>query len=222
MNTGTEAVETAIKLARRWGYAKKQIPEDQAIILSVENNFHGRSIAVISMSSDPDCFKNFGPLLPSVGYRCPESKKKLRYGSAEDLREALEAHGPQVAGFLVEPIQGEAGIVVPPEGYLKECYELCKKHNVLFIADEIQTGMGRTGKLLACDYEDVKPDILILGKALSGGMYPVSAVLSSKEIMLTINPGEHGSTYGGNPLGCAIAVTALKIIEEENLAENVN
>ena len=228
MNTGAEGVETALKLARKWGYVKKGIPANEALILSVTNNFHGRTIAIISMSSDPDCRDSFGPFMESIGSTCPKTsmnvliaEQSIRYGVIEDLEAALKVHGDRVAGFLVEPIQGEAGIIVPPEGYLRACYELCKKYNVLFIADEIQSGLARTGKMLAVDHEGVKPDVLILGKALSGGMYPVSAVLSSKEIMLCIKPGEHGSTYGGNPLGCALAIEALSILRDEKMADNV-
>jgi len=222
MNTGAEGVETALKLARKWGYLKKGIPQDKAMIFSCTNNFHGRTIAIVSMSTDPDSTTDFGPFVPSIGCVCPVSKKKLNYNSLEDLEAALEAHGPNVAAFLVEPIQGEAGIFVPDEGYLTKAYELCKKHNVLFIADEIQTGLARTGKLLAIDHEDIKPDILILGKALSGGIYPVSAVLANKDVMLCIQPGEHGSTYGGNPLGCAVAMAALQVIRDENLVEKAD
>ena len=239
MNTGAEAVETAIKVARRWGYAKKGIEANKAMILSATNNFHGRTLAIISMSTDPDAYNKFGPFLPSVGPTCPATGKQIRFGEIADLEAALEAHGKNVAGFLVEPIQGEAGIMIPSAGYLKAAYDLCKKHNVLFIAgwwprgnkfeartnplcfsDEIQTGLARTGKMLAVDHEGVHPDILILGKALSGGVYPVSAVLSSKEVLLTIKPGEHGSTYGGNPLGCAVAITALEVLRDEKMAEN--
>lgn len=219
MNTGAEGVETALKLARKWGYVKKGIPKDKAMILSCTNNFHGRTIAIVSMSTDPDSTTGFGPFVPSIGCICPKTKARLEYNSLKDLEAALEAHGDYVAAFLVEPIQGEAGIFVPDEGYLKKAYELCKKYNVLFIADEIQTGLARTGRLLAIDHEDVKPDILILGKALSGGIYPVSAVLANKEVMLCIQPGEHGSTYGGNPLGCAVAMAALEVIKEEGLVE---
>ena len=222
MNTGAEGVETALKLARKWGYMKKGIPHDKAMILSCTNNFHGRTIAIVSMSTDPDSTTGFGPFVPSIGCVCPATKRKLDYNNLQDLEAALEAHGPNVAAFLVEPIQGEAGIFVPDEGYLKKAYELCKKHSVLFIADEIQTGLARTGKLLAIDHEDVKPDILILGKALSGGIYPVSAVLANKEVMLCIQPGEHGSTYGGNPLGCAVAMAALQVIRDENLVEKAD
>jgi ornithine--oxo-acid transaminase len=219
MNTGAEAVETAIKLARKWGYMKKKIPTNQAIVLSCANNFHGRTIGVISMSTDPDSTGGFGPFLPNVGSVCPASKKVLEYNSIPALEAALNAHGKNVAAFLVEPIQGEAGIFVPDDGYLAKAKALCEQHNVLFIADEIQTGLARTGKLLAIDHENVKPDILVLGKALSGGVYPVSAVLANKDIMLCIQPGEHGSTYGGNPLGCAAAIAALEVIRDEGLAE---
>ena len=222
MNTGAEGVETALKLARKWGYQKKGIPEDKAIILACANNFHGRTLGVISMSTDPDCRREFGPFLPLVGSVCPGTGATIRHGSLEDLENALEAHGMNVAGFLVEPIQGEAGIIVPPEGYLKGAYELCRKHNVLLIADEIQTGLGRTGKMLCIDHDGVKADILILGKALSGGLYPVSAVLADKEVMLCIKPGEHGSTYGGNPLGCAVAMAALKVLKDEGMIENAD
>ncbi|KAJ3155407.1 ornithine aminotransferase [Geranomyces michiganensis] len=218
MNTGAEGVETALKLARKWGYMKKGIPEGQAFILSATGNFHGRTLGVISMSTDPDSTSGFGPFVPNISCTTPQGIT-VRYNHIEDLEAALEAHGKYTAAFLVEPIQGEAGIFVPDEGYLSKAYELCKKHNVLFIADEIQTGLARTGKLLAIDYENIKADILILGKALSGGVYPVAAVLASKEIMLCIKPGEHGSTYGGNPLGSAVAMAALEVIREEKLAE---
>lgn len=222
MNTGAEAVETAIKLARKWGYTKKGIPPNKAIVFSATGNFHGRTTGIISMSTDPESRGGFGPYLPNVGPQCPKTGELLEYGSLESLEKCLKAHADHAAGFLVEPIQGEAGIYVPPEGYLKGAYELCKKYNVLFIADEIQTGLCRSGKMLACDWEDVRPDILILGKALSGGVYPVSAVLADKDIMLCIRPGEHGSTYGGNPLGCAVAMAALEVLKEENLAERSN
>lgn len=220
MNTGAEAVETAIKLARKWAYLYKKVPADQAIVLACTGNFHGRTIGVISMSTDPDCRQMFGPFLPQVGAVCPYTKQSVEFNNYESLEKALTAHGPNVAAFLVEPIQGEAGIFVPDDGYLKKCYDLCKKHNVLFIADEIQTGLARTGKMLAIEYDEVKPDILILGKALSGGIYPVSAVLASKEIMMCIKPGQHGSTYGGNPLGCAVAIAALKVLKDEKMCEN--
>ncbi|KAL0079731.1 ornithine-oxo-acid transaminase [Phycomyces blakesleeanus] len=217
MNTGAEAVETAIKLARRWGYVKKGIPENEAVVLSCEDNFHGRTTGIISMSTDPESYNNFGPYLPLVGPICPKTGTKIRYNHAEDLETVLEANGKNVAAFLVEPIQGEAGIMVPDEGYLKKCQELCKKHNVLFIADEIQTGLARTGKMLCTEHDNVRADIVLLGKALSGGVYPVSAVLADRDVMLTIKPGEHGSTYGGNPLGCAVSIAALEVIKEEDL-----
>jgi len=210
MNTGVEAVETALKLARRWGYEVKEIPGDKAKIIVCENNFHGRTINVISFSTDSDSRKDFGPFVP--GYEV------IPYNDINALKIALQ--DPNVAGFLVEPIQGEAGVVVPDEGYLSTAAALCKEANVLFIADEIQTGLCRTGKMLACDYENVRPDILILGKALSGGTMPVSAVLADDEIMLTIQPGDHGSTYGGNPLACKVAITALQVLKEEHMAEN--
>lgn len=210
MNTGVEAVETAIKLARRWGYEKKGIDENQAKIIVCDGNFHGRTINVISFSNDPEMNKSFGPYTP--GYEI------IPYNNVNALAEALK--DKNVAGFLVEPIQGEAGVIVPDSGYISKCYELCKRNNVLFIADEIQTGLGRTGKMLACDYENVHPDILILGKALSGGVLPVSAVMADDEIMLCIKPGEHGSTYGGNPLACAVAMTAMDVIISEKLIEN--
>ncbi|KAI9246861.1 ornithine-oxo-acid transaminase [Sporodiniella umbellata] len=217
MNTGAEAVETAIKLARRWGYVKKGIPENEAIVLSCENNFHGRTTGVISMSTDPDSYAGFGPYLPLVGPKA--GGLTIRYNHLEDLEQVLEKVGKHVAGFLIEPIQGEAGIMVPDQGYLKQCQELCKKHNVLFIADEIQTGLARTGKMLCVDHDDVRPDVVLLGKALSGGVYPVSAVLADRDIMLCIKPGEHGSTYGGNPLGCAVSMAALQVIKDEQLVE---
>lgn len=217
MNTGAEAVETAIKLARKWGYEKKGIPEGKARVLSVEGNFHGRTIGVISMSTDPEARKNFGPYLDNVGPRYDD--QLIRYNHPEDLEAALEKYGDEVAAFLVEPIQGEAGIFVPDDGYLSKVAEICKKHNVLLICDEIQTGLCRTGKMLCYEWDNIKPDMVILGKALSGGMYPVSCVMASKEIMLCIQPGEHGSTYGGNPLGCAVASTALDVLVKENLAE---
>jgi ornithine--oxo-acid transaminase len=209
MNTGVEAVETAIKLARRWGYEIKKISDQQAKIIVCENNFHGRTSTVISFSSDPSAKNNFGPYMPGF--------ITIPYNDLAALEQALKDE--TVAGFLVEPIQGEAGVVVPDEGYLGKAYELCKNSRVLFIADEIQTGLARTGKMLACDHENVQADILILGKALSGGVLPVSAVLTDDEIMLTIKPGEHGSTYGGNPLACKIAIAALKVLEEEKLDE---
>ena len=210
MNSGVEAVETAIKLCRRWGYAIKGIAEDEAKIIVCEGNFHGRTSTVISFSSDPSSYKNFGPYMPGF--------IQIPYNDVEALEKALR--DKTVAGFLMEPIQGEAGVLVPGEGYLSETKRLCEKANVLFIADEIQTGLCRTGKMLACDHENVRPDILLLGKALSGGTLPVSAVLADDEIMLTIKAGEHGSTYGGSPLACAVAIASLKVLKEENLADN--
>lgn len=211
MNTGAEADETALKLARRWGYKVKGIPENEAIIVCCEGNFHGRTISIVSMSTDPDSYGQFGPFTPGF--------IKIPYNNTKALEEVLALHGDKVAGFLLEPIQGEAGVFVPDEGYLKTCYDICKKHNVLFMADEVQTGIARTGKLLACDHEGVRPDILILGKALSGGVLPVSAVLADDEIMLTIQPGEHGSTFGGFCLAGRVAVAALEVVKEEKLAE---
>lgn len=210
MNTGAEGVETAIKLCRKWGYMRKGIPVNEAKIIFAAGNFHGRTLGVISASIDPDTTGGFGPFVP--GY------KIIPYNDTAALEAA--ASDPDVAGFLIEPIQGEAGVLVPDEGYLWRASEICRNHNVLFIADEIQTGLARTGRRLCCDHENVRPDILILGKALSGGLYPVSAVLADDEIMLTIRPGEHGSTYGGNPLACATAMAALEVIQKENLAEN--
>ena len=214
MNSGAEAVETAMKLSRKWGYEKKKIPVDQAIILFATQNFHGRTISIITASTDPDCTQGFGPFTPGI--------EVVEYNNSQALEKILKAKGNSIVSFIVEPIQGEAGVFVPKDGYLKECYNLCKKYNVLFIADEIQTGLARTGKLLACDWEKVKPDMVILGKALSGGVYPVSAVLTSKEVMLCIKPGEHGSTYGGNPLACAVAIAALKVLKEERLADKAD
>jgi ornithine--oxo-acid transaminase len=210
VNSGVEAGETALKLARRWGYVKKGIPANQAKMVFVEGNFWGRTLAAISSSTDPDNYTNFGPYLP--GYVI------VPYNNLSALEEALR--DPNVAGFMFEPIQGEAGVVVPHEGYLQGVRDLCTKYNVLMIADEVQTGLCRTGRMLACDHENVKPDLLVLGKALSGGVLPVSAVLASDEVMLTIKPGEHGSTYGGNPLACRVAMEALQVLKDEKLAEN--
>ncbi len=209
MNSGAEAVETALKLARKWAYEVKGIPQYEAKIITCENNFHGRTITIISFSTDPEANTNYGPFTPGF--------ITIPYNNPAALEEALK--DPNIAAFLVEPIQGEAGVMVPDDGYLKTCYDLCKKHNVLFIADEIQTGLARTGKMLACDYENIHPDILILGKALSGGMMPISAVLANDEIMLTIKPGQHGSTFGGNPLACTIATEALNVLIDEKLAD---
>lgn len=210
MNTGVEAGESAIKLARRWAYTVKGVPADQAQIIVAEGNFWGRTIAAISSSTDPSSYHQFGPFTPGF--------VKIPYDNLAALEQALE--DKHVAAFMVEPIQGEAGVLIPSKGYLKKAAALCKKHNVLFIADEIQTGLGRTGAWLACQHELVQPDILLLGKALSGGFMPVSAVLCNDEVMLTIKPGEHGSTFGGNPLACAVANVALDIIEDEDLVDN--
>ncbi len=213
MNTGVEGGETAIKLARRWGYDVKGIPTNEAKIIFVEGNFHGRTLAAVSGSTDPSSYSGFGPYVPGF--------LKIPYNDLKALENALKAD-PYIAGFMFEPIQGEAGVVVPDDGYLKGVRELCTKYNVLMMADEVQTGLCRTGKMLACDWEGVKPDILILGKALSGGVMPISAVLSNNEVILTIKPGEHGSTYGGNPLACAVAIEALQVLRDEHLAENAN
>ncbi|KAF8196260.1 ornithine aminotransferase [Mycena galopus ATCC 62051] len=223
MNTGAEAVESALKLARKWAYLRKHVPEGEAIILSVADNFHGRTLGVVSMSTDPSARTDFGPFLPNVGPTFVDAeaeggKRMIRFGEIADLERALALHGPRVAAFLVEPVQGEAGIIVPPAGYLAAVHALCKQHNVLLICDEIQTGLGRTGRLLACHHANVRPDIVLLGKALSGGVYPVSAVLADKEVMLCIQPGEHGSTYGGNPLACAVSITALDVLIDEDLS----
>lgn len=220
MNTGAEAVETGLKLARRWGYVKKGIKPDEAIILAAENNFHGRTLGIISMSTDPDATTQFGPFLPKTGPLIPGTNKTLRYGVIEDVELAFKNAGAKIAAILLEPIQGEAGIVVPPPGYLERVSQLCKEYNVLFICDEIQTGIARTGKLLCYEHsQNVKPDIVLLGKAISGGVLPVSAVLSSKEIMLTLDPGSHGSTYGGNPLSSRVAIAALEVVKDEKLVE---
>jgi ornithine--oxo-acid transaminase len=210
MNTGVEGGETAIKLARRWGYAVKGIPENQAKVIFAQGNFWGRTLAAISSSTDPSSYNGFGPFMPGFGL--------IPYNDLAALETALQ--DPNVAAYMVEPIQGEAGVVIPTDGYLKGVRDLCTKYNVLFIADEIQTGLARTGTLLACDHENVRPDILILGKALSGGTIPVAAVLADDVIMLQIKPGEHGSTYGGNPLACAVAMKALEVIKSEKMVEN--
>ena len=219
MNTGAEAVETAVKIARKWGYKTKGIPKDKALVFSVQENFHGRTFAAITMSTDPESRENYGPYLPGIGSVCPSTGKPIPYNDVSALEKAFEVHGKEVAGFLVEPIQGEAGIVVPDDDYLRRVRELCDKHNVLMMVDEIQTGIARTGKLLCHEWAGIKPDIVLLGKAISGGMYPVSCVLGRKDVMLTVEPGTHGSTYGGNPLGSAVAIKALEIVEEEQLTE---
>ena len=210
MNSGAEADETALKLCRRWGYDVKGIPADQAKIIVCDNNFHGRTITIVTLSNDPSSYAGFGPFTPGF--------VRIPYDDIPALEEALK--DPNVAGFLLEPIQGEAGVYVPHEGYLKKAYDLCKAHNVLFMADEVQTGIARTGKMLACDHEGVRPDILILGKAISGGLMPVSCVLADDEIMLTIKPGDHGSTYGGNPIAAKVSMAALQVIKDEKLEEN--
>lgn len=211
MNSGAEAVETAVKLARKWSYEIKGIQENAAKIVVCENNFHGRTTTIVSFSNDPDANQNYGPFTPGF--------IKIPYNDLTALEDILSREAEHIAAFLVEPIQGEAGVYVPNDGFLKDASELCKKYNVLFIADEVQTGIARTGKLIACHHEDVQPDILILGKALSGGMYPVSAVLADNEIMNVIKPGQHGSTFGGNPIACAVAVAALDVVEDEKLSE---
>nr|CAD1841535.1 unnamed protein product [Ananas comosus var. bracteatus] len=211
MNTGAEGVETAIKLARKWGYEKKKIPRDEAIIVSCCGCFHGRTLGVISMSCDNDATRGFGPLVPG--------HLKVDFGDIDALERIFKDHGDRVCGFLFEPIQGEAGVVIPPNGYLKAVRDLCSRYNILMIADEIQTGIARTGKMLACDWEDIRPDVVILGKALGAGVIPVSAVLADKDIMLCIRPGEHGSTFGGNPLASAVAIAALNVVKEEGLTE---
>lgn len=211
MNSGAEAVETAVKLARKWSYEIKGIPENAAKIIVCENNFHGRTTTIVSFSNDPDANQNYGPFTPGF--------IKIPYNDLTALEDILKNDAQNIAAFLVEPIQGEAGVYVPDESFLKSAAELCKKYNVLFIADEVQTGIARTGKLIACYHENVQPDILILGKALSGGMYPVSAVLANDEIMGVIKPGQHGSTFGGNPIACAVAIAALDVVKDENLSE---
>ena len=214
MNSGAEAVETALKLARRWGYKVKGIPENEALIVVCNGNFHGRTITIVTMSSDPDSYSQYGPFTPGF--------IQIPYDDTEALRKVLDEKGDKVAAMLVEPIQGEAGVYVPHDGYIKECYDLCHAHNVLFIADEVQTGIARTGRMFACDHEGVRPDMITIGKALSGGVLPVSAVLADDEIMLTILPGEHGSTFGGFPLAAKVAVAALEVIRDEHLTENAD
>ncbi|KAG6253612.1 hypothetical protein E4U23_007512 [Claviceps purpurea] len=220
MNTGVEATETAVKIARKWAYKVKGVEKDKALVFCVTNNFHGRSMTAITLSTDPESKENYGPYVPNIGATCPATGKAIRFNNVADLEEAFEAHGKNTAAFLVEPIQGEAGVIVPDEDYLAKVYALCKKHNVLLICDEIQTGIGRTGRMLASDWSGIKPDMVTLGKAISGGMYPVSAIMGSKEIMLVVEPGTHGSTYGGNPLGCAVSIRALELVEEEGMIAN--
>ncbi|TGO48295.1 hypothetical protein BOTNAR_0483g00060 [Botryotinia narcissicola] len=219
INTGAEAVETAIKIARKWAYKVKGVEKDKALIFAAAENFHGRTMTAISMSVDPESRDNYGPYVPGVGAECPTTKRQIRFNNVSDLEIVLEAHGKNTAAFIVEPIQGEAGVVVPDDDYLAKVHALCKKHNVLLICDEIQTGIGRTGRMLCSEWSGIKPDMVTLGKAISGGMYPVSCVLSSKEVMLIIELGTHGSTYGGNPLGCAVSIRALEIMDEEKLTE---
>ncbi|MGE7609331.1 ornithine--oxo-acid transaminase [Peribacillus frigoritolerans] len=208
MNTGAEAVETAIKTVRRWGYDVKGIAENQAEIIACIGNFHGRTMAAVSLSSDDEYRRGFGPMLPGI--------KLIPYGDLDALKEAIT---PQTAGFLIEPIQGEAGIIIPPQGFLKEAYDLCKENNVLFVSDEIQSGLGRSGKMFASDWDGVVPDMYILGKALGGGVFPISCVAANREILGVFNPGSHGSTFGGNPLACAVSIASLEVLEEEKLAE---
>ncbi|KAJ8131924.1 hypothetical protein O1611_g1698 [Lasiodiplodia mahajangana] len=219
MNTGAEAVETAIKIARKWAYKVKRVPEGKALVFGVAENFHGRTMIAVTLSTDPESKDNYGPYLPNIGATSPSTGKPIRYNNVADLEEVLEAHGKETAAFIVEPIQGEAGVVVPDDDYLRKVQDLCRKHNVLLICDEIQTGIGRTGRMLCSEWAGIKPDMVTLGKAISGGMYPVSCVLSSKEIMLVVEPGTHGSTYGGNPLGCAVSIRALELMEEEQLTQ---
>lgn len=211
MNTGAEAVETALKLIRKWGYLKKGIPENEAIIVACEGNFHGRTITIVSLSTDDDARAEYGPYTPGI--------EIIPYNDVAALSKILDKKGDKIAGFLVEPIQGEAGVFVPDKGYLQACSHLCKQHDVLFVADEVQTGIARTGKMLCCEHEKVRPDIVILGKAISGGVIPVSAVLADDEIMLTVKPGQHGSTFGGFPLACKVAMAALTVAKEEKLTE---
>ncbi|KAK1769119.1 putative ornithine aminotransferase [Phialemonium atrogriseum] len=219
MNTGAEAVETAIKIARKWAYKVKKVPQGKALVFAASDNFHGRTMTAISLSVDPESRDNYGPYVPNIGAVNPSTGKPIRYNNIPDLEAVLEAHGKETAAFIVEPIQGEAGVVVPDDDYLPKVAELCKKHNVLFICDEIQTGIARTGRMLCSEWAGVKPDLVTLGKAISGGMYPVSCVLGNKDVMLVIEPGTHGSTYGGNPLGCAVSLRALELVEEEKLMD---
>ncbi|MCR5245743.1 MAG: ornithine--oxo-acid transaminase [Bacteroidales bacterium] len=212
MNSGAEAVETALKLARRWGYKVKGIPENEALIIVCDGNFHGRTITIVTMSNDPESYSQYGPFTPGFVH--------VPYDDTDAVRKVLEEKGDKVAAMIMEPIQGEAGVYVPHDGYIRECYDLCHEHNCLFIADEVQTGIGRTGRLMACDYENVHPDIVTMGKALSGGTMPISAVLANDEVMLTILPGEHGSTFGGSPMAAKVAVAALSVIRDEHLTEN--
>jgi ornithine--oxo-acid transaminase len=219
MNTGAEAVETAVKIARKWAYKVKGVPVNEAYVFGVQENFHGRTFAAITMSTDPESRDNYGPYLPNVGSHNPTSGDPIRYNNVSDIRDVLARHGDKTAAFIIEPIQGEAGIVVPDDSYLREVKALCEEYNVLLVCDEIQTGIARTGKLLCHEWAGIKPDLVLLGKAISGGMYPVSCVLGRRDVMMTIEPGTHGSTYGGNPLGSAIAIRALELVHEEGLIE---
>ncbi len=238
MNTGAEAVETAVKLARKWAYKVKGVAQGRALVFSAADNFHGRTVSekpaprpgpanapqmtAISLSTDPESRDNYGPFLPGVGAVCPATGRRLRYNDLADLEAALDAHGGDAAAFIVEPIQGEAGVVVPDDDYLARAHALCRKHRVLLICDEIQTGIARTGRMLCSDWAGIRPDMVTLGKAISGGLYPVSCVLASRDIMLVVEPGTHGSTYGGNPLGCAVSIRALELVQEENLVERAD
>jgi ornithine--oxo-acid transaminase len=219
MNTGAEAVETAIKIARKWAYKVKGVAPGKALVFSVADNFHGRTMTAISLSLDPESRDNYGPYLPNTGATNPTTNTPIRYNNLADLEAVLAAHGPDTAAFIVEPIQGEAGVVVPDDDYLARAHALCRQHNVLLICDEIQTGIARTGRMLCSEWSGIKPDMVTLGKAISGGMYPVSCVLADKAVMGVIEPGTHGSTYGGNPLGCAVSIRALELVEEEGLVE---
>ncbi|KAL1900138.1 ornithine aminotransferase [Sporothrix stenoceras] len=217
MNTGAEAVETAVKIARKWAYRVKKVEQGKALVFGAADNFHGRTMTAISLSTDPESRDNYGPYVPNVSAIVPSTGKPIRYNNVEDLEACFEAHGKDTAAFIVEPIQGEAGVVVPDDDYLPRVQALCKKHNVLLICDEIQTGIARTGRMLCSQWSEIKPDMVTLGKAISGGMYPVSAVLASSDIMLVVEPGTHGSTYGGNPLGCAVSIRALELVEEHDM-----
>lgn len=219
MNTGAEAVETAIKIARKWAYKSKGVEQGKALVFGMNDNFHGRTMAAITLSVDPESRDNYGPYVPGIGAINPSTNQPIRYNCVEDIEKLLDEFGKDTAALIIEPIQGEAGVVVPEDSYLRDVQALCKKHNVLLICDEIQTGIGRTGKMLCSEWSGIKPDMVTLGKAISGGMYPVSCVLGSNEVMMTIEPGTHGSTYGGNPLGCAVSIRALEIMEEEKLTE---
>lgn len=219
MNTGAEAVETAVKVARKWAYKVKGVPQGKAMVWSVEGCFHGRTMTAVSLSVDPESRENYGPYLPGVGAVNPKTGKPIRYNMVEDIEEVLNEFGKETAAVLVEPIQGEAGVVVPDEDYLAKVHALCKKHNVLLICDEIQTGIARTGRMLCSEWSGIRPDMVTLGKAISGGMYPVSCVLADKHILGVVEPGTHGSTYGGNPLGCAVSIRALELVIEEGMVE---